>query len=65
MKKRFYRDLAVGDEVFWNDPDEGRCSRVLKIYEIQDLPEDRENQTVVILGDNFGSIVEAFLVELS
>jgi len=48
---------AIGDEVYWNDPDEGKCSGVYKIKEFRDL-------TVVVLGLDDGTEVEAFFDEV-
>jgi len=52
--------LAVGDEVFWNDPDDHRCSDVYKIVEITD-----DDPRVYRLKNAAGSETEAWLGELS
>lgn len=52
--------LSPGDEVYWNDPDEGLCSRVLTIDKI--WVED-EGQTVTI-RDIDGYEVDCFAGEL-
>ena len=49
--------LAVGDEVFWNDPDSGLCSDYFHIIEFLDF-------NVVRLSSSDGSELEAFLWEL-
>jgi len=52
--------LAVGDEVFWNDPDDGRCSAIYKIVEITN-----DDPPVYRLRNDSGSETEAYLKELS
>lgn len=52
------KNLQIGDEVYWNDPDDGMCSGVFKIVEFI-------NDTVVLLRNDSGSETEAFLNELS
>lgn len=52
-------ELHPGDEVFWNDPDEGSCSRIIKIQSI------RVNGEIVILTDEDGSTLECFADELA
>ena len=34
MKLNDIRQLKAGDEVFWNDPDDGACSRIYVIKTI-------------------------------
>lgn len=59
MRMSQVRRLHSGDEVTWNDPDEGRCSRTGTILEI------------IIKGDivcitwSDGSTTECFARELS
>ncbi len=55
------RKLRPGDEVFWNDPDGGKCSRVYKVQSI----EMRVSVCTVIIVDVDGSTVECFAGELS
>jgi hypothetical protein len=52
--------LAPGDEVFWNDPDDHRCSGVYKIVEITD-----DDPPVYRLKNDEGSETEAWAGELS
>jgi hypothetical protein len=52
--------LAPGDEVFWNDPDDGRCSAIYKIVEITN-----DDPPVYRLRNDAGSETEAWLGELS
>jgi hypothetical protein len=53
------KKLHPGDEVFWNDPDEGTCSRIYKIRLIE------VNGNVVTIEDVDGSVLECFARELS
>lgn len=52
------KKLHQGDQVFWSDPDNGTCSRILTI------------QTITVVGDVItimepdGSVVEAYAREL-
>ena len=59
MDLREVRDLRPGDEIFWNDPDEGLCSRYITIQEI-----DLEGDMLCIL-DKDGGYLECFPHELS
>jgi len=54
------KKLQPGDEVFWNDPDGGRCSRYYEICLIEFFPPN----LVRILEDN-GSVLECYARELS
>lgn len=54
------KKLHAGDEVYWNDPDNGLCSKTIKIATI----EVRPCYTVIITGDD-GSYLECFASELS
>lgn len=58
MRVADVKKLKPGDEVRWNDPDEGRCSRVLGILTI----EVRGN--VVSIMEKGGAVVECFAREL-
>lgn len=53
------KKLHQGDEVFWNDPDEGLCSRTLKIHSIE-----LRFPNVVKIEEVDGSVVECFAREL-
>lgn len=55
------KQLHTGDEVYWNDPDEGRCSRVYKILTI----EYNEEERVVTIMEDDGSVLSCFPEELS
>ena len=48
----------VGDEVFWTDPDEGKCSGYYHIMKIH-------SDEIVFLKNDEGSEVDAFVHELS
>ena len=58
MKISDAKKLHTGDQVYWNDPDDGVCSRLLEI------------QTIIVVGNVVsimepdGSVVEAFAREL-
>ncbi|KWN05894.1 hypothetical protein WT83_27820 [Burkholderia territorii] len=61
----WYSQLAVGDDVFWNDPDEGICSGRRVIAEISSESGVIESdETMVRLAEN-GSFTEAYAGELS
>lgn len=53
------KKLHSGDEVFWNDPDEGLCSRMLKIHSIEFVPPN-----VFKIEEVDGSCVEVYAREL-
>lgn len=50
--------LQSGDQVWWNDPDDGACSRIYNIQEI------KINGEVVTITDKDGSDLECFASEL-
>jgi hypothetical protein len=54
------KQLHPGDEVFWNDPDDGLASRVYKIRNIEFVPPN-----AVIIEEDDGSVLECFAHELS
>ena len=56
----FRRSLKAGDTVYWNDPDDGVCSRYLEIHKIVYLTEDD-----VQIIEASGSVVECCISELS
>lgn len=57
------KELHNGDEVLWNDPDEGACSRVYEIQHI-DVGADNGDMTVISIRAIDGSVLECFLGEL-
>jgi hypothetical protein len=68
MKLAEVRKLQSGDEVFWNDPDDGLTSRHIKIQSIKVLaPDDGEEcgDEVVCIYGNDGDELECFAHELS
>jgi hypothetical protein len=52
-------ELQVGDQVFWNDPEDGLCSRFYTIAAIE-IEDD-----MVRIVDTDGSELECFAYELS
>jgi hypothetical protein len=61
MNIKDVRKLRKDDEVYWNDPDNGLCSKTIKIATVEvRLP----CYTVIITGDD-GSYLECFASELS
>ncbi len=57
--------LEVGDDVYWNDPDNEECSGTRRIIEIVTESGLIENlESVVVLADNEGSCIEAYVDEL-
>lgn len=61
----FLRELDVGDEVTWTDPDDGKLSGVYKISKINaEDDQDREDAVFTINNDS-GSEAEVFGHELS
>lgn len=72
MKLKDVLKLAPGDEVFWNDPDDGVCSRTLTIRMIAVLSADEEDfdseldaDAIVLIDAADGSSLECFAHELS
>lgn len=63
MTYKEVKRLRNGDEVYWNDPDEGVCSRYLQIQSV-DVGADNGDLTVVSIMEIDGSVVECFLKEL-
>ena len=59
MTLKEVKRLHPGDEVYWNDPDDGICSRVYTIASIV------VNGKVVSITDVDGSVLECFAEELS
>ena len=59
MKISDIKKLHKGDEVYWNDPDEGTCSRMLHILSIKFTPPN-----VVYIEESDGSVVECYAREL-
>lgn len=52
------KKLNSGDQVYWQDPDDGACSRMLTIQGIE------VNGNVVSIEEPDGSVVECFAREL-
>lgn len=58
------KKLHSGDEVFWNDPDNGACSRHYVINQIW-FEEGDPGEEVVIIQEEDGSVLSCFAEELS
>lgn len=54
------KELRPGDTVHWSDPDEGLCSKDIKIKSI----EIRQDLKTVILVDESDAVLECFAGEL-
>lgn len=59
MQMRYAEQLKVGDQVYWNDPDEEKCSRHYTIQTIEFLGDG-----CVSITDKDGSHLECFVSEL-
>lgn len=63
------RSLHNGDEVFWNDPDEGLCSRPVTIRELtihSVVNEGCETEEAALtISERDGGTLECFASELS
>jgi hypothetical protein len=59
MRRLDVKKLNPGDEVFWNDPDDGVCSRVYVISRIC------ISGDIITITDVDGSDLECFAKELS
>lgn len=55
----FETNLGIGDQVFWNDPDEGICSGYYKVVKI-----DKDSGVVDLINDQ-DSYTQAYLSECS
>jgi len=53
------QELYSGDEVYWNDPADGECSRIYEIGTIKIVGD------IVTITENNGSCLECFAHELS
>jgi len=53
--------IQPGDEVFWTDPDQGKCSRYLTVKSV----EIRQSCLSVVITDINGRELECFASELS
>jgi len=61
MQIRNVKKLHTGDQVYWNDPDNGACSR---FYKIQTIEVDARSGVVTIQEPD-GSVLECYARELS
>ena len=64
-ESEFPWDLQAGDEVTWNDPDEGACTDTFKIASIEFHGEVGDGDCIIRLTKEDGSLVECFARELS
>lgn len=55
-------NIEVGDDVYWNDPDEDTCSGIYRV--VDKLTEEGEN-SVWLITNGYGSSTEVFQHELS
>lgn len=59
MTTKDIKKLHSGDEVFWNDPDNGECSRFINIQKIKIIGD------IVTIQDINGDTLECLPEELS
>jgi hypothetical protein len=57
--------LKPGDEVYWNDPDEGISSGYYTVKEVLSESGDIEDDTIVIIKNDAGTWAEVFVHEIS
>lgn len=67
MNSKQVRSLQSGNVVHWNDPDNGICSRTLKIKTIEVMEDEEENDEDHVLSiiDEDGSELDCLASELS
>lgn len=65
MKNEFPWNLHNGDEVRWNDPDGGACSKVITIQTVEYHGEMGEDDCIIRITGQDGSDLECFARELS
>jgi hypothetical protein len=53
--------LQTDDQVYWNDPDGGLCSRIVAIQEIRWIDDEHD---AVRINTKEGDCLEAFITEL-
>ena len=61
-------NLHIGDEVYWNDPDENLGSGVYTVLDIIVDNEDGESlkdNSIILIGNSLGSKAEVYFHELS
>ena len=59
MSLKNFKKLQAGDEVHWTDPDQGLCSKTIKILAIEKV-----GNVAIIAGDD-GSMLQCYARELS
>lgn len=62
---KFPWNLHNGDEVWWDDPDDGKCSRYHTIQDITYAGKIGDDDCVISIRDIDGSVLECFARELS
>jgi hypothetical protein len=60
MDMQQVRGLQHGDQVYWNDPDNGICSRLLKVRSVKELGDEGAVRIIEIDGGE----IECFAHEL-
>jgi len=67
MTAKEAKKLRPGDEVFWNDPDDGACSTYLSIQTIEVFGTDliELGDPVVVICEPSGGCVECYASELA
>jgi hypothetical protein len=64
-RKEFIQSLREGDSVYWYDPDDDTCSGVYTVGRVYDLPGERCEETIIVIHNNRGSEVEAYMEEIT
>ena len=58
-------DIRIGDEVYWNDPDEGFSSGYYRVHDIYSESKTAEDSdTILFLKNEAGSEAEVFAHEI-
>lgn len=58
-------DIRIGDEIFWNDPDEGISSGWYRVHDIYSESKTVESSdTVLLVKNETGSQAEIFAHEI-
>lgn len=64
MTAKRVNELHSRDQVFWKDPDEGKCSKQITILEITIISDDNPRNPVCRITDIDGDVLECFASEL-
>ena len=65
MTLKEVQQLRPGDEVYWRDPDGGKCSRHYTIQQISLMPGNTDNDVIVSITDVDGDTLDCFSYELA